>query len=84
MGNMAGDDTFRVDDPVGGRPARKIDSMEFLDDTYDEMRIKLRARGAVRAQIQPFESDENVRELRVARYDHAAARCGRWGDEGWR
>ena len=85
MTNMASDDTFRIDDPVGEGSDREGDSAELSNDTHEEIRVTLRAREAAgQTELSGCISDGNVRELRVAHYDPAAARCGRWGDERWR
>ena len=77
---MASDETFNSDESVGGRGNGVKHDIE-LPDRHGEIRIALRANESTGETSEP---DESARELRVSRYDHAAAHCGRWGDGQWR
>ena len=81
MRSMAIDDTFGPDESVGERRDETGRGVRLPDDTCDEMRVNLRASDSTDETPAP---NDGERGLRVSRYDPAAARCGRWGDERWR
>ena len=78
---MVSDDAFNSDGSVGQPGEGGGSNVGLSVDTYDEICVELRTNGPMSETPGP---DEGERELRVARYDLAAARCGRWGDDQWR
>ena len=78
---MAIDDTFGPDESVGERRDEAGREIRLPDVTCGEMRVSLRASDSTDGTPAPNDCEQ---ELRVSRYDPAAARCGRWGDERWR
>ena len=78
---MVNDDTLSPGESIDEQRQGRGSDVERPADTYEEIRVELRANEPVSETPGPSEGE---RAFCASRQDPAATRCGRWGDERWR